>query len=294
MRSELPYVFISHSSKDRIPATAVSTAIEMHGIRCWVASRDIQAGMAWGEAIADAISGARAVVLLFSQAGNVSLHVYHELNLAVKRRIPVVPVRIEEVPASAEFECMLSSAAWIDAVAPPLESHFPAIVNALMRVLPPGENGSTAKSRKPGRTRETVDAAEARPAKGYVFISYSRADSDFIDKLKKILKRRGYAYWDYSESERNYHSALYRELEEKIEGAAAFMAVVTDSWRETEWPASEYSYAREAKVPVFVIQAKRLSQPVPIILTLQTRIDMSIDFERGAEILEHELTKKNL
>ena len=129
-------------------------------------------------------------------------------------------------------------------------------------------------------------------AKGYVFISHNQTYIDFVEQFKVILKRRGYAYWDYSESERDYHSALYRELEEKIEAAAAFMCVVTDNWRETEWPAAEYIYAKEAKVPVFVIQAKKSSRPVPIILNQQTRIDMATNFERGSAVLEHELDKK--
>jgi hypothetical protein len=72
------------------------------------------------------------------------------------------------------------------------------------------------------------------------------------------------------------------------------MTIVSDDWRKSEWVASEFIYAREAIIPIFVIQAKKLTRPLPILLNLQTRIDMSGDFDRGAETLALELSKKGL
>ena len=130
--------------------------------------------------------------------------------------------------------------------------------------------------------------------KGYVFLSFVRQDKDIVEPLKKIFRKRGFAYWDYLESDRDYHQALYRELEKKIENAAAFISIVSDSWRETEWTAAEYIYAKEARIPIFVIQAKPLTRPIPIMLNQQTRIDLSSDFEGGLRILGKELEKKGL
>lgn len=131
-------------------------------------------------------------------------------------------------------------------------------------------------------------------SKGYVFMSYVRRDADFVEKLRHILKEKQYGYWDYLMGDRDYHVALYRELEERIDGAVAFMTIVSDLWRDSEWVAAEFIYAREAKKPIFVIEAKPLSRPLPILLNLQTRISMADGFDRGARILLEELNKEGL
>ena len=41
-------VFISYSSKDKTVADAACSVLENKGIRCWVAPRDIVAGVEWG------------------------------------------------------------------------------------------------------------------------------------------------------------------------------------------------------------------------------------------------------
>ena len=48
-------VFISHSTKNKTIADAVCATLEAHGIRCWMAPRDIKPGADWGESILDGI-----------------------------------------------------------------------------------------------------------------------------------------------------------------------------------------------------------------------------------------------
>jgi hypothetical protein len=72
------------------------------------------------------------------------------------------------------------------------------------------------------------------------------------------------------------------------------MTIVSDQWRESEWVASEFTYARECVKPIFVIQAKPLRKPLPILLNLQTRIDMSNDFEKGVQVLLAQLAMEGL
>ena len=125
-------------------------------------------------------------------------------------------------------------------------------------------------------------------------MSYISEDADFIEKLKVFLRSRDYAFWDYRESELDYGLELYRELERQIEGASVFVSVLSDAWRETLWTARELVYAEEAKVPVFVLQAKPLNRPVPILINLRTRIDMSADYDASIVILGEEFDKKGL
>jgi TIR domain len=283
--SNMPnHVFISYAAQDRNKADEICAYLERSGVRCWIAPRDINPGSSWGDEIADAIRSSAAVLLLLSPLSNRSVQVTREVTLAVEQRLPVLPVLIETVKLSRQVSLQIGDVRSIDATNDRWLNGLTTVVQSLASLVPQIEQSGPP----------VLLQSHESSTKGYVFISYNSDNSDFVIRLKEILKRRKYAYWDYSESERNFHNALYKELEEKIENAKAFMSVVTDSWRESEWPAAEYIYAREAKIPVFVILAQKLTRPFPIIINQQTRIDMASDFERGALVLEHELDKKGL
>jgi uncharacterized protein YciU (UPF0263 family) len=287
-------IFISYASENRDPADVLVRTLENNGYKCWIAPRDMSPGVNWGEALIRAIEAAGLFVVLISKKSADSDFVLRDVFLADKKMIPILPVRLERVShpsdnfgvfhPSDKLDLLLGDSHQIDATNGEGEQRFAGLVAHLKRRYPKIGNPTAVAPETP----------EAPQTKGYVFVSYNKSDANFVEKLKEVLKRRNYAYWDYSESERDYHSALYKELELKIEGARAFMSIVTDSWRDTEWPGAEYMYAKDAGIPIFVIQAKPLARPVPIILNQQTRIDMSADFERGAAILEHELEKKKL
>lgn len=279
------HVFISYCTEDEEKAFDICAYLERAGIQCWIAPRDIAPGNSFTDAIHTAIEDAAAMVVLLSPEANESKFLEFEVNFAVSDKVPIIPVLLRSVVPSGRIRFLLDvrPLQWIDNSEVP----WAVVLEQLAAAL--GSLRNVQPSPKP-----IAPKAAGEGAKGHVFISYSSKDLDFVLKVKDILKKRGYWYWDYNESDRDYHGALYRELEKRIETAKAFLCVVTDSWRESEWPASEYIYAKEAGVPVFIILAKRLSRPVPILLNQQTRIDMAEDFERGAAILEHELDKKGL
>ncbi len=41
-------IFVSYAHQDRTVANAVLATLEAHGIRCWIAPRDILPGSDWG------------------------------------------------------------------------------------------------------------------------------------------------------------------------------------------------------------------------------------------------------
>ena len=63
-------VFVSYSTRDKAAADAVCASLEINGLRCWIAPRDIVPGMDWGEAIIDAMNTSRVMVLVFSSHAN--------------------------------------------------------------------------------------------------------------------------------------------------------------------------------------------------------------------------------
>jgi len=133
-------VFISHSSKDKPAADAVCALLESDGLRCWIAPRDVQAGVSYAGAIIDAINECRAMVLIFSDAANASPQIEREIERAANRRIPILPFRIEDVAPERGLEYFLSTPHWLDAFTPPLEAHIRELsrqLHALLDAKPP-------------------------------------------------------------------------------------------------------------------------------------------------------------
>jgi len=128
-------VFISYSSKDKPVADAVCAAVEAHGVRCWIAPRDVMAGKPYGEALIEAINSARALVLVFSANANQSTHIAKEVERAVSKGIPIVPFRIQDVMPSKSLDYFIGSVHWLDAMTPPLESHLTQLAQSVRALL---------------------------------------------------------------------------------------------------------------------------------------------------------------
>ena len=139
-------VFISYSSLDKPYADAACSVLERHGIRCWIAPRDILPGKSWGGAIIEAIGGARVMVLVFSRSANASPQVEREVEAAIRKAIPVLPLRIENVKPNESLEFFISVQHWLDAFTPPLEQHLERLAAVVSQILgrPPidGRGGS--------------------------------------------------------------------------------------------------------------------------------------------------------
>jgi tetratricopeptide (TPR) repeat protein len=121
-------VFISYSSIDRHAAFAACATFEAAGIRCWIAPRDVAAGAEWAEEIIDAIETARIMVLIFSSSSNESRQVKREIELAVSRGLTIMPLRLEQIEPTRSMAYYMAGVHWIDALSPPLETHFRKMV----------------------------------------------------------------------------------------------------------------------------------------------------------------------
>lgn len=106
-------VFISYSHKDKQISDAVCTALEIKGIQCWMAPRDVPSGETWGASIVDAIGRSRVMVLIFSANSNESKQVLREIERAVSKKLKLVVLRIDDAPLSKDFEYFLSASQWL-------------------------------------------------------------------------------------------------------------------------------------------------------------------------------------
>src|SRR4051812_33584416 len=141
-------VFISYASRDKAAADIICGGLEQQSIRCWIAPRDIVPGVPWAESIIDAIEGSSVMLLIFSEASNKSVQVQREVERAVHKDVPLVPVRIENVMPTRTMEYFISSQHWFDAIQTPLEQHVDRLAQAVKAHLtrrgadnaPPPEN----------------------------------------------------------------------------------------------------------------------------------------------------------
>jgi hypothetical protein len=157
-------VFISHSSRDKPTADAVCALLESDGLRCWIAPRDIQAGVSYAGAIIDAVNECRAMVLIFSDAANDSPQIEREIERAANRRIPILPFRIQNVTPERGLEYFLSTPHWLDAFTPPLETHIRELSRQLHALLDP-RPAAAPTAVLPIPTPAVVQPAGPAPAK---------------------------------------------------------------------------------------------------------------------------------
>jgi hypothetical protein len=132
-------IFISYSSHDKTAADAVCAVLESRGLRCWIAPRDVRPGTPYGEAILDAITAARVMVLVLSSHANESGHIPKEVERAVSKGLTIIPVRIENVLPGRSLDYFIGSVHWLDAMTPPLERHLDGLAATIHAMLSSGQ-----------------------------------------------------------------------------------------------------------------------------------------------------------
>ena len=170
-------VFISHPHQNKAIADAACAHLEAAGIRCWIAPRDIIPGADWGSSIVEAIAAAEVMVLVFSQHANASEQIKREVERAVNRGIPIIPLRTEDVPMSTALQYFLSTSHWLDALTPPLDKHLKQLtiavrelLNLRRRAVNNGGQPKAGVSDRPPVTRIDVAASSPRLRAGRPWI----------------------------------------------------------------------------------------------------------------------------
>lgn len=185
-------IFISHSTKDKIVADAVCAMLEQHGIRCWIAPRDITPGKEWGEAIIDAIAGSRVMILIFSSSANGSPQIRREVERAINKEVVVVPLRIENVAPTKSLEYFIGSVHWLDALTQPFEMHL----EKLVRVVEGALGGTIDELSMPGPDTlnvaepATVTSTQAIPPKLDIGARESRNRTKTLDPPLPVAQTR--------------------------------------------------------------------------------------------------------
>jgi Flp pilus assembly protein TadD len=192
-------VFISYAEEDRQVADAVCRALEDAGVSCWYAPRDVPYAVDYEEAIVDAISESKLLVLILSAHSNNSAHVKREVQNACREepQVPILPFQVENISLNKALRYYIGSVQWLSALTPPLETHLQKLVTYVRPRLPQqeAEKDSTQQNDKPAepevrgevREDERRRAEESRPMFEAADAAKVRAAKSPLSKVTRSL-----------------------------------------------------------------------------------------------------------
>lgn len=126
-------IFISYRNEDREAAARICEALEKNGISCWIAPRDIPAGVEWPMAITAGLKRCHTLVLILSSHSKVSKQIAREVESADRNGANILTFRIEDVMPPPSLEYFLQNIQWIDGFGNRFEEGIAALVAAVRR-----------------------------------------------------------------------------------------------------------------------------------------------------------------
>ena len=117
-----PTAFISHASSDAAQATNLTSLLEKHGIRCWVAPRDVTPGQPYADEIVRGIEGCAAFVLLATSESLASRNVLNELEQAHRSARAIYTVMVNQPKVPGDVSYYVARLHWLQTNGTDLES----------------------------------------------------------------------------------------------------------------------------------------------------------------------------
>ncbi len=130
-------VFISYAKADAKKAGKIAACLEERGVTCWIAPRDVKPGASYGDEIIRGIETSSAFILILSGASNESDFVAREVERAISKKKPVIPVRIENVEPSRALQLFISGTQWVDTFSGRLATHMDRLAARFADEAPP-------------------------------------------------------------------------------------------------------------------------------------------------------------
>jgi hypothetical protein len=166
--------FVSYASQDAAVANAVVENLEQHGIKCWIAPRNITPGLQYADEIVGAINDTKVLVLVFSEHAAESAHLGREIERAASKRRRIIVLRTDAAPLPRSFEYFLSDSQWIDVAA----LGMPAALTKLTQAV--GQRLSPSSWVSPGLGADVRDPADRKRKPSYLTIKRLVAAAVFL------------------------------------------------------------------------------------------------------------------
>jgi TolB-like protein len=166
--------FVSYASQDAAVANAVVENLEQHGIKCWIAPRNVTPGSQYADEIVGAINNTKVLVLVLSEHAAESAHVGREIERAASKCRRIIVLRTDAAPLTRSFEYFLSDSQWIDVAA----LGMPAALTKLTQAV--GQRLSPSSWVSPGLGSDVRDPADRKRKPSYLTIKRLVATAVFL------------------------------------------------------------------------------------------------------------------
>jgi hypothetical protein len=127
-------VFISYAQSDSETARAICDWLEVRGLSCWIAPRDLQPGTEIGQSIITAIDDSQVLALIASHQASNSLAIVREVERALNRKIPVFSILAEKTELSGQLATMIGSQS-IEVSRPPSDVQLQYLADSIYQLL---------------------------------------------------------------------------------------------------------------------------------------------------------------
>jgi hypothetical protein len=271
----MTHVFISHANKDGDIAQQLCAVLERHGVPCWIAPRDIPAGADWRAAIVNAISASDLMITLISEDASRSEQIARDLDRADRDRVPILPIRLDDVPVAGELRYFLGTRQWLDLSLRSLDDCEFEVVQAVQNLQTAAPHIEKAQSKAVDSRPGTIGPAHSVSAT-MVFICYRREDSEHA--AGRLHDRLVNAYG---------HDRVFRDIDsvplgidfvdhvsEQIARCTAVLVVIGKQWlkardksrrrrldNENDLVRAEVAAALQQKVPVIPVLVDNAKMP---------------------------------
>ncbi len=174
-------VFVSYASQDSAVANSIVENLESHGLKCWIAPRDVTPGSQYADEIVGAINDSKVFVLVLSENALISPHVGRELERAASKRRRIIVLRTDAAPLTRSFEYFLSESQWIDVAALGVPAALTKLAQAVGQRLAPSSWVS------PGLGTDVRDPADRNRRPSYLTIKRVLVAAVFVVLAAVVL-----------------------------------------------------------------------------------------------------------
>ena len=261
------YLVICNSPEDQKFADRLKSELRAVDIPVWGGAGDTDSKYVVG--VAEVIRQASSFIYVCSQYSVKSSMLKMELAAASRANVPLIMIAIDR----DGFKAVKNTHGKVGKV--DFCRDYDSGLQSLVELLK-GQK-ETEKGLKPGE----VGAVR------YLFLSYAEVDTPYMEEVKTWLAKKGYAYWEFQGSNRDYQAGLGFELEKVLLDATATLSILSPGWKQSKWSMKEFIFSQQIGIPVFLL---RFQDAGPTLLIADTLyIDFVEDKSKGFELLEKEL-----
>lgn len=176
-------IFISYSTANQIIADKIYNELKQSGFKTWFAKESVNAGQNYASDIVKAIQSSSCLVLLYSKDSDSSVHVQKELDLALRYKKKIYPLRIENIEPKEAMEYFLSGTQYID-IFNDFNKEFTNFIEYLREELGLKEDFTKKLNEKNIKQFSIQHFKEM----GYKIISTNQTIWETISEVERVLK----------------------------------------------------------------------------------------------------------